>query len=57
MKYIVMSTMTKLPENCVECPFQACNIPMKADGITFRKDSVKKRNPHCPLREVEVKDG
>ena len=57
MKVIVMSTMTELPANCVDCPFHACSIPMKADGITFRKDSINKRNRHCPLKEMEIKDG
>lgn len=56
MKYIIMSTITELPKNCVDCPFHACNIPMKADGITFRKDSINKRNRHCPLKEIEVKE-
>lgn len=57
MKVIIMSTLSELPANCVECPFQACSIPMKADGITYRKDSIKKRNSKCPLRELEVQDG
>ncbi len=56
MKYVIMSTMSELPANCVQCPFQACNIPMKADGITFMKNSVNKRNPHCPLKEIEIKE-
>lgn len=56
MKAIVISSLDELPENCVKCPLQWCNIPLCRDGVTIKKNSVKKRNPNCPLREVEIKE-
>lgn len=57
MKVIALSIMTSLPPNCMECPFQSCNLPMRADGIHLMTSCLKKRHPRCPLYEVEVQDG
>lgn len=57
MKVIALNSMTSLPKNCMECPFQSCNLPMRADGVLLLTSCLKKRHSRCPLYEVEVQNG
>lgn len=41
--------LEKIPENCVECRFEMCTLPMKANGIDIKKSCVNKRHKDCPL--------
>lgn len=45
--------LEKIPENCVECRFEMCTLPMKANGIDIKKSCVNKRHKDCPLVEKE----
>ena len=48
--------LEKIPENCVECRFEMCTLPMKANGIDIKKSCVNKRHKDCPLVEVEMEE-
>lgn len=58
MKMIALKpdVLKELPANCTACPLVWCSIPMKANGIDYRKDCMNKRSNRCPLVEIEVED-
>lgn len=47
--------MEKLPENCNECTFHFCRLPLKNNKYEpeLKKEYMTKRHKECPLKEIE----
>lgn len=50
---VAKTHMKEIPENCKECNFHLCNIPLTKDGEHIMKSCIKKRHKCCPLIKIE----
>lgn len=52
---VYKTELDKIPQNCKECKFIGCNLPMKQNTYRdeIKKEYEKKRHKNCPLMEIE----
>ena len=56
-KIVYVTTMTELPENCLECTLELCTKPCwQNDYEKIKKPYRTKRHRNCPLIEMEIDD-
>lgn len=55
-KFYYETDLREMPNNCMVCLVSFCSLPLKRDGLTFKKGYDSRRHPKCPLRKISDKD-
>ena len=55
MKVYYETNMERLPDNCKECTFEMCTLPLKSNTYKsiVKKKYLTKRHEECPLKVLK----